>query len=51
VLLLAAGALERDGLAFLGGCGLFVVTTAYFMLLAVGGVQAVELVRRWFAGG
>lgn len=51
VLLLAAGALERDGLAFLGGCGLFVLTTAYFVLLAFGGAHAVEWVRGMFAGG
>lgn len=50
VLLLAAGALERDGLAFLAGCGMFVVTTAYFLLLAFGGVQAFEHVRRMFTG-
>lgn len=51
VLLLAAGALERDGLAFLGGCGLFVLTTAYFVLLAIGGAHAVDWVRGMFAGG
>lgn len=51
VLLLAAGALERDGLAFLGGCVLFVLTTTYFVLLAFGGAHAVEWVRRMFAGG
>ncbi len=51
VLLLAAGALERDGLAFLAGCGMFVVTTAYFLLLAFGGVQAFEHLRRMFTGG
>ncbi len=46
VLLLAAAALQRDGLAFLAGCGLFVITTAYFLLLAFGGAQAVERLRR-----
>ena len=51
VLLLAAGALERDGLAFLAGCALFVVTAAYFLLLAFGGVQAFEHLRRTFTGG
>ncbi|MBL9167417.1 MAG: exopolysaccharide biosynthesis protein [Verrucomicrobiales bacterium] len=36
VLLLAAGALERDGLFFVGGCVSFVLTTGYFILLATG---------------
>lgn len=51
VLLLAAGALERDGLAFLAGCGLFVITAAYFLLLAFGGAQAVEHLRKAVTGG
>ena len=42
VLLLAAGALARDGLFFVAGCIAFGVTTAFFVLLAFGGVQAVE---------
>lgn len=50
VLLLAAGALERDGLAFLAGCGLFVVTAAYFLLLAFGGAQVLEHFGRSITG-
>ncbi len=48
VLLLAASSLERDGLAFLVGCGLFVITAAYFALLAFGGVQALEHFQNYF---
>jgi hypothetical protein len=51
VLLLAAGALGRDGLFFLGGCLMFAVTTAYFLLLAFGGAHAVEQLRRFVTGG
>jgi hypothetical protein len=36
VLLLSAGALERDGLFFVGGCVSFVLTTTFFVLLATG---------------
>jgi hypothetical protein len=39
VVLLAAGAMERDGLSFLAGCGAFVATLAYFGLLAFGGAH------------
>jgi hypothetical protein len=39
VILLAAGAMERDGLFFLAGCGMFVLSLAYFGLLAFGGVN------------
>jgi hypothetical protein len=42
VLLLAAGALERDGLFFLAGCVAFVLAVAYFTLLALGGWQAIQ---------
>jgi hypothetical protein len=51
VLLLAAGALERDGLAFLAGCGLFAVTAAYFLLLALGGAHVLEYLRNAWTGG
>ncbi len=51
VLLLAAGALERDGLAFLAGCGMFVISAAYFTLIAFGGVQALEHMRKFILGG
>lgn len=49
ILLLAAGALERDGLSFLAGGFLFLTTVAFFTLLAFGGTQAVE--RLWPFGG
>jgi hypothetical protein len=42
VLLLAAGALERDGVAFLAGCVMFLLTSAYFALLAFGGAHAID---------
>jgi hypothetical protein len=51
VLLLAAGALERDGLAFLAGCGLFAVTTAFFLLLALGGAEAAQRLQKLLTGG
>jgi hypothetical protein len=51
VLLLAAGALERDGLFFIAGCVSFVATTAFFALLALGGAQALERIRQLFAAG
>src|ERR1043166_1728861 len=44
VLLLAAGAMERDGVFLIGGCALFVVTVAFFALLALGGARTVEKV-------
>ena len=42
VVLLAAGAMERDGLFFLAGCAAFAATLAYFGLLAVGGAHALD---------
>jgi hypothetical protein len=42
VVLLAAGAMERDGLFFLAGCGAFVATLAYFGLLAFGGAHLLD---------
>ena len=42
VLLLAASALERDGASFLAGCFMFLVTVAYFFLLAFGGAHLVD---------
>lgn len=50
VLLVAAGALERDGAAFLGGCFMFVVTTAYFGLLAFGGAHAIDGLKHAILG-
>lgn len=51
VLLLAAGALERDGAFFFLGCLLFGVNVIFFGALAVGGVQAVGWVLRWSGWG
>ena len=42
VVLLAAGAMERDGLFFLAGCATFVVTLAFFGLLAFGGAHVLD---------
>jgi hypothetical protein len=42
IILLAAGALEKDGVFFLFGCFAFLVTAAYFSLLAVGGGHLVD---------
>ncbi len=51
VLLLAAGALARDGLFFIAGCMAFVVTTSFFVLLALGGTQVLEKIRQLLSGG
>lgn len=51
VLLLSAAALERDGLCFIAGCAMFIVATTFFALLAFGGVEAVEQLRRAIPGG
>ena len=42
VVLLAAGAIERDGLFFLAGCATFLLTLAFFGLLAFGGVRLLD---------
>ena len=42
VILLASGAMERDGVFFLAGCVMFTVTLAYFGLLAFGGAHIVD---------
>jgi hypothetical protein len=42
VVLLAAGAMERDGLFFLAGCAAFAVTLAYFGLLVSGGAHVLD---------
>jgi hypothetical protein len=39
VVLLAAGAMERDGLFFLAGCAVFALTLAYFGVLTFGGAH------------
>ena len=51
VVLLAAGALERDGLFFLAGCAMFILTLAFFGLLVFGGTQLVENLIRHGLGG
>lgn len=51
VILLAAGALGRDGLFFIAGCLAFAVSAAFFTLLAVGGVEAVDQIRHLFNFG
>jgi len=42
VVLLAAGAMERDGLFLLAGCAMFALTIAFFSLLAFGGAHFFE---------
>jgi hypothetical protein len=51
VLLLSAAAMERDGLCFVAGCAMFVLTSAFFALLAFGGAQAFDGLRHWLAMG
>jgi hypothetical protein len=50
VLLISAAALERDGLCFLAGCVMFLVSTAFFALLAFGGVEVLGQFRQWITG-
>lgn len=49
VILLSAGALGRDGLFFFAGCLMFLISLAFFALVAFGGVEAFELLR-WICG-
>jgi hypothetical protein len=51
VLLLAAGALERDGVFFFAGCLMFAANFAFFGALALGGVEAVSWALRWSGWG
>lgn len=51
VLLLAAGALERDGVFFFAGCLMFAVNILFFGALAVGGIEAVSWVLKWSGWG
>jgi hypothetical protein len=51
VLLLAAGALERDGVFFFAGCLLFAVNLVFFGALAIGGIEAVSWVLQWSGWG
>jgi hypothetical protein len=49
VVLLACGAMERDGVFFVVGCVMFAVTAAFFGGLAFGGAHIVsELRHGWF---
>ena len=49
VVLLAAGAMERDGLFFVAGCVSFVVAVAYIGALTFGGAHVVDELRHaWF---
>ena len=48
VLLLAAAAIERDGLCFLLGCGSFLLSVVFFVVLALGGVAGIEAMLRIF---
>ena len=50
VVLLAAGALERDGLFFLAGCVAFSVAAAYFGALALGGAHILDGLRHSLLG-
>lgn len=50
VLLLSASALERDGVAFLAGCFVFLVTVAYFAFLGFGGAHAIDELRHTVLG-
>ena len=48
VLLLAAGALGRDGLFFFAGCAVFGLSLAFFAAVAYGGMEIVhQLQRLW----
>ena len=47
---LAAGAMERDGLFFLAGCAMFVLTLAFFGLLAFGGAHLLDNLRHTVFG-
>jgi hypothetical protein len=50
VLLGTAGTMERDGVCVVLGYVFAALATAYFVLIALMGAQAWELVRDWFAG-
>jgi hypothetical protein len=51
VLLLAAGALERDGVFFFAGCVAFLLNLLFFGALAFGGMEAVSWVLQWSGWG
>jgi hypothetical protein len=49
VLLLAAGLLERDGAFILAGYVSTVLAVAFFAVIGLLGVEAVDVIWRWFA--
>jgi hypothetical protein len=49
VLLLSAGALGRDGLFFFAGCAMFLISVAFFALVAFGGAEALDILRWVFS--
>lgn len=49
VLLFAAGALERDGLFFVGGCLSLLISTTFFVALAYGGAEGLQVVHQWLS--
>jgi hypothetical protein len=51
VILLAAGALGRDGLFFFAGCASFVLSVAFFTFVALGGAGLWEKIHRFFTPG
>ena len=48
VILLAAGALGRDGLFFFAGCGSFALSVAFFTAVAYGGAELIQQLQRMF---
>jgi hypothetical protein len=50
VVLLAAAAMERDGLIFLAGCAMFALTLAFFGLLVFGGAHLLDNLRHTIFG-
>ncbi len=50
IVLLAARAMERDGLCFVAGCVAFTLTLAYFGLLAFGGTHLLDNLRHTVFG-
>ncbi len=50
VLLLSMAALERDGFFYLAGCAMFLVNVAFLALIAFGGAETFDLLRRLLTG-
>lgn len=49
VILLSIGALGRDGLFFIAGCGAFLLSAVFFAIVAWGGVEAIEIIQWVFS--